>query len=87
MARESTVKLVSKLKELEKEANDLKRTEKKLKESEERFRLLYKRVPLCYQSLDEDGRFIEVNKKWLDTITLFYMPNKGILLGLNSNNK
>ena len=39
---------------------------KELRESENRFRLLYEQAPLGYQSLDEDGCFIEVNQAWLD---------------------
>ena len=37
-------------------------------ESEARFRMLYERTPLSYQSLDEAGRFIEVNQTWLDVM-------------------
>ena len=39
-----------------------------LKQSEERFQLLFNKAPLGYQSLDFDGRFIEVNQKWLDML-------------------
>ncbi|MHB8202150.1 MAG: PAS domain S-box protein [Desulfomonilaceae bacterium] len=39
-----------------------------LRESENRFRLFYEKSPLGYQSLDADGRFIEVNQAWLDTL-------------------
>nr|NJM00949.1 PAS domain S-box protein [Desulfobacula sp.] len=42
--------------------------EQALKESEARFRLLYEKAPLGYQSLDENGRFIQVNQTWLDTL-------------------
>jgi two-component system, cell cycle sensor histidine kinase and response regulator CckA len=42
--------------------------EKELKESETRFEMLFQRAPLGYQSLDIDGRFIEVNQAWLDTL-------------------
>ncbi|MEW6140377.1 MAG: PAS domain S-box protein [Thermodesulfobacteriota bacterium] len=42
--------------------------EKVLRESEERLRLLYETVPLGYQSLDENGYFLEVNQAWLDTL-------------------
>ena len=40
--------------------------ERRLKVSEERFRKLFETAPLGYQSLDENGRFIEVNQTWLD---------------------
>ena len=36
-----------------------------LRESEERFSALFEKAPLGYQSLDEDGTFIEVNPAWL----------------------
>jgi PAS domain S-box-containing protein len=42
--------------------------DKRVKESEERFRLLYENVPLPYQSLNEDGCFLEVNQTWLDVL-------------------
>jgi len=38
-----------------------------LKQSEERFRLLFDKAPLAYQCLDIDGKFVDVNKQWLDT--------------------
>ncbi len=37
-----------------------------LKSSEEKFRKLFEQAPFGYQSLDEEGHFIEVNKKWLE---------------------
>ena len=45
-------------------------TMEKLKhiEWEERFRNLFDKAPLGYQSLDFDGYFIDVNQKWLDTL-------------------
>lgn len=39
-----------------------------LKESEARFHDLFEKAPLGYQSLDEEGRFLEVNQAWLDTL-------------------
>ena len=39
-----------------------------LRESEERFRLLYQNAPLGCHSLDENGRFLEVNKAWLNIL-------------------
>ncbi len=42
-----------------------KQMELSLKESEERLANLYNNAPLGYQSLDENGHFIEVNETWL----------------------
>lgn len=44
------------------------RTKKALEESEPRFRMLYQEAPISYQSLDIEGRFVEVNQAWLDTL-------------------
>ncbi|HEY3312013.1 MAG TPA: PAS domain S-box protein [Anaerolineales bacterium] len=44
------------------------RAEAALRESEERFRLLFERAPLGYQSLDARGNFIEVNDTWLEIL-------------------
>ena len=44
------------------------RTEQALRKSEDRFRLLYEEAPLGYQSLDADGRFLEINQAWLDML-------------------
>lgn len=45
--------------------SDLKQIEHELRESEERFRLLFKEAPIPYQSLDNDGRFLDVNDAWV----------------------
>ncbi len=39
-----------------------------LAESEGRFRSLFDKAPLSYQSLNIDGNIIEVNQTWLDTL-------------------
>jgi PAS domain S-box-containing protein len=39
-----------------------------LKESEEKYKALYEGAPLPYQSLDEDGCFLDVNPAWLQTL-------------------
>ena len=39
-----------------------------LQESEQKFRMLFDQAPLSYQSLDENGTIIEVNKTWLDVL-------------------
>lgn len=44
---------------------DRKQVELALLESEQRFEVLFEHAPLGYQSLDEDGRFLEVNLEWL----------------------
>jgi PAS domain S-box-containing protein len=45
-----------------------KKAEIALKESEERFQMLFNQAPLGYQSLNSEGRFIEVNETWLDML-------------------
>ena len=45
-----------------------KRSEKALIESEVRFKTLFEKAPLGYQSLDENGRFLVVNQTWLDIL-------------------
>jgi PAS domain S-box-containing protein len=45
-----------------------KQTEEALQQSEQKFRLLYDNAPLGYQSLDEEGLIIEVNRTWLDIL-------------------
>ncbi|MCK4794132.1 MAG: PAS domain S-box protein, partial [Desulfobacteraceae bacterium] len=54
--------------ELEVLQTERKRTEEMLRENENKFRLLYERVPIPYQSLDEEGRMVEVNQAWLDKL-------------------
>ncbi len=61
--------------ELEKRVQELERIESKyksskeaLQESENLFKMLYQKIPLGYQSLDENGHFIVVNQTWLDTL-------------------
>ncbi|MEE8576722.1 MAG: PAS domain S-box protein, partial [candidate division Zixibacteria bacterium] len=47
---------------------DRKRAEEALRRSEERFRALFDKAPVSYQSLDEDGNFLEVNDTWCQTL-------------------
>jgi len=60
--------LRQRISELEASESRLREMDKALGESEQRFRLLYENAPLGYQSLDENGYFLEVNQAWLDTL-------------------
>jgi PAS domain S-box-containing protein/putative nucleotidyltransferase with HDIG domain len=60
--------LQQKIGELERGGVERRRAEEVLRESEERFRRLYERAPLGYQSLDAEGHFIDVNQAWLDLL-------------------
>jgi PAS domain S-box-containing protein len=53
---------------LESEIKEHEQADNALRESEERFFALFDQAPLGYQSLDEDGRFLEVNQAWLKTL-------------------
>jgi len=44
---------------------ECRQAEAALAASEEKYRALYDNAPLSYQSLDEDGRFLDVNPTWL----------------------
>ncbi len=44
---------------------ELRQAQEQNKENEKRFRLLFQNAPMPYQSLDGDGRIIDVNSKWL----------------------
>ena len=60
--------LKAKITGLEKSEIDHKQAEEALQESEEKYRANYDNIPLSYQSLDEDGCFIDVNPAWLRTL-------------------
>ena len=42
--------------------------QEEMAQSEEKHRLLYENAPLAYQSLDEEGCFLDVNPSWLTTL-------------------
>lgn len=50
------------------ETTERKRAETTLRLSEEKFRAMFDKAPLGYQSLDSEGRIIDVNQSWLDTL-------------------
>jgi hypothetical protein len=45
-----------------------KQTAALIQQSEEKFRALYDNAPLAYQSLDIDGRFIDINPTWCSVL-------------------
>lgn len=59
---------VEKVVVLTQDITERKRSEQALRESEERFRAFFEHAPLGYQALDQEGRFIEVNEAWLETL-------------------
>ncbi len=75
MAGKTKAQLLTQLKETQKRVSELEAAQTEgeqsttlLKESESKFRLMYEDAPLGYQSLDGEGRLIEVNQAWLDTL-------------------
>ena len=65
---EEIKRLKKQIKELEKSEALRQRAEETQRESEEQHRALYNNAPLSYQSLDEDGCFIDINPGWLKTL-------------------
>ncbi len=46
------------------DVTERKNSEELLKESEERFKLLFDKAPIAYQSLDENGYLTDINETW-----------------------
>ena len=67
-AKPTYKELQKRVEELEEQVTRNAEIERVLKENQERFRLLYERAPLAYQSLDVQGRLLEVNQAWLDML-------------------
>ncbi|MBP8910523.1 MAG: PAS domain S-box protein [Phycisphaerae bacterium] len=62
---EEVERLRRRVAELERREAEHRQKEQVPEQSEERFRLFYEQSPLGYQSLDADGRILEVNPAWL----------------------
>ncbi len=60
--------LVRQVEKLEQQVANFKESEKLLRQNEEQFRRMYENAPLPYQSLNETGYFLDVNKKWIETL-------------------
>jgi len=54
--------------ELKLREQELSKANEKVRESEEKYRAFYNNAPLSYQSLDENGCFIDINPTWLKTL-------------------
>ncbi len=54
--------------ELKRSEQELLKAHEKVRESEERYRAFYNNTPLSYQSLDENGCFIDINPMWSKTL-------------------
>ena len=65
---ERTSQLLAANVQLKEEISERRHVEEELKQSEERYRRLYENVPIGYQTLDEDGRLLDVNRAWLDIL-------------------
>jgi PAS domain S-box-containing protein len=50
------------------DVTERKKAQEKVRESEARFKLMYEKAPLPYQSLDQNGNFADVNQTWLDAL-------------------
>jgi two-component system sensor histidine kinase/response regulator len=48
--------------------DERKLAEERLKANEEKYRAMFDNAPLAYQSLDQNGRIIDVNPMWLKTL-------------------
>ena len=67
-AKPTYKELQKRVEELEEQVTRNAEIERVLKDKQERFRLLYERAPLAYQSLDGQGRLLEVNQAWLEML-------------------
>jgi len=64
----SKSELIEEIESLKKQVRDFERIKETLSENEEKYKALYNNAPLSYQSLNEDGCFIDVNPAWLRTL-------------------
>jgi PAS domain S-box-containing protein len=64
---DSNNKMISMMSQVE-DSTEHERIETALAENEKHYRELYEQSPAGYQSLDQNGVFIEVNRLWLDTL-------------------
>lgn len=60
--------LITGVQVISQDITDLRRAEIALLESRKVFQLMFEEAPLAYQSLDEKGNFIQVNKAWTEML-------------------
>jgi PAS domain S-box-containing protein len=65
---EKDVEILSFLADVSWEIAEHKLNENRLRQSKERFIQLFEKAPLGYQSLDENGNFLEINEAWSETL-------------------
>lgn len=73
---EGAAKIISHIVQRKLAEKELIEAKIKAEQSETKYRALYNNAPLSYQSLDENGCFVDVNPKWL--ITLGYLRSEVI---------
>lgn len=76
LEKESAATLIKQIKELKSEKSILESEVHSLKESTKKFKELFYQSPLPYQSLDENGKLIEINPKWLE---LFHYKKEEVI--------
>ncbi|MBU1368038.1 MAG: PAS domain S-box protein [Bacteroidetes bacterium] len=64
----NNIKLSDEIAEREKVEKEIKEAKVQAEESEEKYRTMYNNAPLSYQSLDENGCFLDINPMWLKTL-------------------
>ena len=67
LVEQRTSQLQATIERLQQELKQRDVEQKTLRKDEEHFRLFFEGSPLGYQSLDEQGRFLDVNSAWLAT--------------------
>jgi PAS domain S-box-containing protein len=68
LVQEKNEEIASQNEELNQANKELIEAKQEAVESEEKYRAMYNNAPLSYQSLDENGCFIDINPMWLKTL-------------------
>jgi PAS domain S-box-containing protein len=68
LVQEKNEEIATQNEELNQANKELIEAKEKAEESEEKYRAMYNNAPLSYQSLDENGCFIDINPMWSKTL-------------------